>query len=126
MGIGRQWEIGIGKAAHSDSTYSRIAVAFPINIAAAFRAEMKANAITAVAVPLINLALAFEPDPIFQRVSHGLAGSTRLGRSKPSLLGCVIPPQTLEDASALLAERVEPQKDRKMQWLITRLVIILG
>src|SRR5215472_6482400 len=66
LGIGRQWEIGIGRDAHSDSTYSRIAVAFPINIAAAFRAEMKANAITAVAGPLINLALAFEPYPVFQ------------------------------------------------------------
>src|SRR5215469_11738420 len=66
LGIGRQWEIGIGKAAHGDSAYSRIAVSFPINIAAAFRAEMKANAITAVAAPLINLALAFEPDPVFQ------------------------------------------------------------
>src|SRR5262249_8491463 len=66
LGIGRQWEIGIGKAAHGDSTYSGIAVAFPINIAAACRAEMKANAITAVAVPLIKLALAFQPYPVFQ------------------------------------------------------------
>ena len=37
-----------------------------ICIAAAFRAEMKANAITAVAAPLINLALAFEPNRVFQ------------------------------------------------------------
>src|SRR5262249_13601746 len=75
LGIGRQWEIGIGKAAHSDSTYSQIAVAFPINIAAAFRTEMKANALTAVAVPLINLALAFELDPVFQVSRAEVEGS---------------------------------------------------
>src|SRR5215472_4484396 len=80
LGIGRQWEIGIGKAAHSDSTYSRIAVAFPINIAAAFRTEMKANSITAVAAPLINLTLAFEPDPLFQ-----VSRAEVEGRASPAL-----------------------------------------
>ena len=92
LGIGRQWEIGIGKAAHSDSTYSRIAVAFPINIAAAFRAEMKANVITAVAVPLINLALAFEPDPAFQLSRAEVEGRasaalTRFAVAQVHLLG---------------------------------------
>src|SRR5262249_38754692 len=80
LGIGRQREIGIGKAAYSNSTYSRIAVAFPINIAVAFRTEMKANAITAVAAPLINLALAFEPDSVLQ-----VSRTEVEGRASPAL-----------------------------------------
>jgi len=86
LGIGRQREIGIGKAAYSDSTYSRIAVAFPINIDAAFRAEVTANAITAVAAPLINLALAFEPDPVFQVSRAEVEGRAKLcsGTSPPA------------------------------------------
>ena len=80
LGIGRQWEIGIGKAAHGDSTYGRIAVSFPINIAAAFRAEMKSNTITAVATPLINLPIAFEPDSVFQ-----VSRAEVEGRARPAL-----------------------------------------
>src|SRR5215472_2096408 len=85
LGIGRQWEMRIGKAAHSDSTYSRIAIAFQINIAAAFRTEMKADAITAVAAPLINLALAFEPDLVFQ-----VSRAEVKGRASPALASLAV------------------------------------
>jgi hypothetical protein len=45
------------ECAHGDPTDHRIAVPFPIQRAAAIRAEMKSNAIAAVGVALVNLPL---------------------------------------------------------------------
>jgi hypothetical protein len=44
----------------------RVAISLPIERAAAIRAEMKSNPITAVGVALVNLPLTVEPDPLFR------------------------------------------------------------
>src|SRR5215469_4658017 len=54
--IGRQREIWIGKAAHGDPAKSRVAIAFPIQIAAAIGAEVKADPVAAIAVTLVNVS----------------------------------------------------------------------
>ena len=50
---------------YSDPADRRIAVPFPIERAAAIRAEMKSNAIAAVGIALVNLPLTVEPHPLF-------------------------------------------------------------
>jgi hypothetical protein len=54
------------ESAHGHSADRRVAVPFPIERAAAIRAEMKSNAITAVGIALVNLPLTVEPHPIFR------------------------------------------------------------
>jgi hypothetical protein len=44
----------------------RVAVTFPIEGAAAVRAEMKSNAIATVGGALVNLALTIEPHTLFR------------------------------------------------------------
>jgi hypothetical protein len=52
--------------AHRDTADTRVAVPFPVQRAAAVRAEMKPNAVAAVGIALIDLPLAVKPDPLFQ------------------------------------------------------------
>ena len=62
---GRRKRRGV-KRAHCDSADSRVAVSFPIESAAAIRAEMKSNAIATVGVALVDLPLAVEPHLLFR------------------------------------------------------------
>jgi len=64
--VARRWEGRCVKRAHRDPADRRIAVPFPIERAAAIRAEMKSNAIAAVGVAFIDLPLAIEPHPFFR------------------------------------------------------------
>src|SRR5215471_10089048 len=64
--IGRQREIWIGKAAHGDPTQSRVAIAFPIQIAAAIGAEVKADPVAAIAVTLVNVSRTLKPHAVLQ------------------------------------------------------------
>src|SRR5205807_640885 len=54
------------KRAHCDSADSGVAVSFPVQRAAAVRAEMKSNAVAAVCIPRIDLPFAVKPDPLFR------------------------------------------------------------
>src|SRR5271163_1892237 len=67
------------KRAHCDSADSRVAVSFPVQRAAAVRAEMKSNAIATVGVALVDLTLAVEPHLLFRKrraEMEGRAGAT--------------------------------------------------
>jgi hypothetical protein len=65
------------KRAHRDPADRRIAVPFPIQGAAAVRAKMKSNAIAAIGIALINLALTVEMHPRFRIGRAEMESSTR-------------------------------------------------
>src|SRR5215831_4666855 len=58
-------EVWIGETAHRDPVDVGVLVAFPEHVAAAIRAEMKADLEAAVGVPLINLIVALDPNLAF-------------------------------------------------------------
>src|SRR5258705_4602722 len=64
--IARRREGGDIERADRDPTHRRVAVAFPVQVAAAIRAEIKADPIAAVGAALVDLALAFEPHLLFR------------------------------------------------------------
>src|SRR5215831_3442276 len=64
--VAGRWKGRGVEGAHRDPADFRVAVSFPIERAAAIRAKVKANAITTVGFALIDLALAFDPHPLFR------------------------------------------------------------
>src|SRR5271154_800357 len=63
------------KRARCDSADDRVAVSFPVQRAAAVRAEMKSNAVAAVGVALIDLPLAVKPDLLFRIARTEMKGA---------------------------------------------------
>src|SRR5437762_1258942 len=72
---GRRKRGGV-KSADCDSADSRVAVSFPVQRAAAVRAEMKSNAVAAVGVAVIDLPLAVKPDVLFRVARTKMKGGT--------------------------------------------------
>ena len=79
--VGR-WKGRRVERAHRDPADRRVAVSFPIERAAAIRAEMKSNAIAAVGVALVDLPLAIEAYLLFlvRRAEMESGASTTLAR----------------------------------------------
>src|SRR5439155_26312299 len=61
---------------HRDAADSRVAVAFPIEVAAAIGAEVEADPVAAVGLALVNLALAFEPHLVLPIARAEMKGGT--------------------------------------------------
>src|SRR5260370_7934799 len=72
--IARRWERHDVECADRDAADGRVAVAFPVQIAAAIRAEIKADPIAAIGAALVDLALAFEPDLVLAIARAGMEG----------------------------------------------------
>src|SRR5260370_23433416 len=70
--------------AHCHSADRRVAISFPIECAAAVRAEMKSNAVAAVGVAFVELPLAFQPHLLFpkRRAEMERSASAALARSE--------------------------------------------
>src|SRR5215471_327357 len=62
---GRRREVRIGETAHCDAEYVGVFVAFPEHVAAAIRAEIKADLKAAVGVTFIDLVVALDPNLAF-------------------------------------------------------------
>src|SRR5215469_11858641 len=69
---GRRREVRIGEAAHSDPIDVGIFVAFPEHVAAAIRAEVKADLEAAIGITLINLVVAVDPNSAFRISAAGM------------------------------------------------------
>ena len=69
---GWQQDVWTGKTAHRDTVDVGVLVAFPEHVAAAIRAEMKADLEAAVGVPLINLIVALDPNLAFWISAAGM------------------------------------------------------
>jgi len=72
---GWRWEVRIGEAAHRDPVDVGVFVAFPEHVAAAVRAEVKADLEAAVRVTLINLVVALYPNLAFRVGAAGMDDS---------------------------------------------------
>src|SRR5690348_4307683 len=63
--VAGRWKYRCVKRTHGDSADRWVAVPFPINRAAAIRAEKKSNAVAAVGVALVDLPVAVKTHPLF-------------------------------------------------------------
>src|SRR5262249_46128198 len=74
--VSRGGELRVRERAHCDTVLSRESFALPINVAAAIRAEMKADLVAAVGITRINLARAPDSHFAFQVGSAGMHNRT--------------------------------------------------
>src|SRR5260370_31095746 len=71
--------------ADRDAADRRVAVTLPLQIAAAIRAEIKADPIAAVGAALVDLALAFEPDLVLAIARAGMEGAAGAAPAGPAV-----------------------------------------
>jgi len=74
--VNRGRKLRIRERAHSDSIFIRESITLPINVAAAIRAEMKADLVAAVGSACVNPARALDPHLAFQVSSAGTHNCT--------------------------------------------------
>src|SRR5262249_34655584 len=74
--VSRGGELRVRERAHCDTVLSRESFALPINVAAAIRAEMKADLVAAVGITRINLARAPDSHFAFHVGSAGMHNRT--------------------------------------------------
>src|SRR6516225_7385740 len=74
--VSRGRKLRIRERAHRDSIFIRKSITLPINIAAAIRAEMKADLVAAVGIACVNLARALDSHLAFQVGSAGMHNRT--------------------------------------------------
>jgi hypothetical protein len=73
----RRSELWIRERTHCDTVFIWESFTLPINVAAAIRAEMKADLVATIGTPRVNLARALDPHLAFQIGSAGMHNCTR-------------------------------------------------
>jgi hypothetical protein len=74
--VSRGRKLRIRERAHCDTVFIWESFTLPINVAAAIRAEMKADLVAAVGIARVNLARALDPHLAFQVGSAGMHNCT--------------------------------------------------
>ena len=74
--VSRRRKLRIRKRTHRDTVFVRKSFTVPINVAAAFRAEIKTDLVPGVGTARVNLARALDPNLAFQVGSAGMHNCT--------------------------------------------------